>query len=275
MVKALALALLGVALLLPAAAAPAQTEPLQVSALVSDPEAAIAYSQAAIGRRVGDYAFRDTTLAPVRLADYRGQPLVVNLVYTACNASCPVVVQSLDAAVDTAREALGSDRFSVVTIGFDARGDTPQRLRAFARQHGIEPGQAWRFLSAPDQASVTALAGELGFIVSEAPQGFDHIAQTSVLDAEGRVFRQVYGANFAPPALVEPLKALITGQLDLASPAGLIERVRLFCTLYDPASGRYRIDYSIVIAAAVALASLLGMAGVLIRALAARRRPQT
>ncbi len=92
------------------------------------------------------------------------------------------------------------------------------------------------------------LADDLGFLYFAAPQGFDHVAQTTIIDADGRVYRQIYGAAFEPPALVEPLKELIWGR-PAGSNAGtsLLERIRLICTVYDASSGRYRFSYAIFI----------------------------
>ena len=230
-----------------------------------DPEAAIAYSQAAIGRNLEDYSFLDTRRQAVRLADYRGKPLVINLVFTACAESCPIVVQTLQNAVEVAQDALGPDSFSVVTVGFDARGDTPERMRAFAHGQGVDLSR-WAFLSG-DGETVERLVDNLGFIYFPSPRGFDHLAQTTVVDAEGQVYRQVYGAAFEAPALVEPLMELVFGQRAEASGLeNLVNKVRLFCTYYDAAAERYRFDYSIFFALAIGAASLLGLAIVLLRA---------
>jgi len=231
---------------------------------IFEPDAAIRYSQAAIGRQVGDYAFRDANSRHITLAEFRGEPLVVNLVYTSCAESCPLIVQTLARAVEVAQDALGVETFSIVTIGFDTEDDTPARMRAFARRQGVDLPN-WRFL-ATDHDTIERLTAELGFIYAPSPRGFDHLAQTSVIDPEGRVFRQIYGANFEPPALVEPLKALALGDAGkLASVAGLIERVRLFCTFYDPTRNRYRLDYSIVIGIVIGGLSLSGIGFVLLR----------
>ncbi len=230
-----------------------------------EPDAAIAYSQAAVGREVANGAFVDREGRPVRLSDFRGKPLVVNLVFTACAQSCPVVVQSLARAVDVAADGLGADSFSVITVGFDAANDTPARMRAYAHSQGVDRPN-WRFLSA-DAETLERLLDDLGFVYSPSPLGFDHIAQVSVLDADGRVHQQVYGANFTPPALVEPLKALLFGRVEsLASLGDIVERVRLFCTFYDPSRDRYSFDYSFFIALVVGGATLTGMAIVLVRA---------
>lgn len=245
------------------AGAPARAH--EADPAVFEPDAAIRYSQAAIGRQVGDYAFRDTGGGRITLAEFRGAPLVVNLVYTSCAESCPLIVQTLARAVEVAQDALGPESFNVVTIGFDAEDDTPARMRAFARRQGVDlPG--WRFLGT-DHDTIERLTADLGFIYAPSPRGFDHLAQTSVLGPDGRVFRQIYGADFEPPALVEPLKALALGDAGrLASFDGLIERIRLFCTFYDPKSDRYRLDYSIVIGFVIGGLSLSGIAFVLLRA---------
>jgi len=230
-----------------------------------EPEAAIRYSQSAIGREVGAYAFRDTENRRVTLADFRGKPLVVNLVYTSCADTCPMIVQTLARAVEVAQDALGADSFNIVTIGFDSEADDPARMRAFARRQGVDLPN-WRFLST-DGDTVERLTADLGFIYAPSPRGFDHLAQTSVLDAQGRVFRQIYGADFGSPALVEPLKAMALGNAgQSASVGGLIERIRLFCTFYDPTQGRYRLDYSIIIGIVIGGLSLTGIGFVLLRA---------
>jgi protein SCO1/2 len=244
---------------------PAAVRAEQDPNIAFDPKEAIAYSQAAIGRDLGDYSFLDTRHRPVRLAAFRGKPLVVNLVFTACSDSCPIVVQTLQDAVAVARDSLGEDSFSVVTIGFDSRGDTPERMRAFAHGQGVDLAN-WTFLSGEPEA-LERLVENLGFIYFPSPRGFDHLAQTTVIDPEGRIYRQVYGATFKAPALVEPLMELVFGRRAEASAVeNLVNRIRLFCTYYDPNSQRYRFDYSIFIAFAIGAASLLGLAVLLLRA---------
>ena len=258
--RLVALSLLSV-FAIPTGAARAEQDP----SIAFDPKAAIAYSQAAIGRELGDHSFLDTRRRPVRLAAYRGKPLVVNLVFTACSDSCPIVVQTLQDAVAVARDSLGADSFSVVTVGFDTRGDTPERMRAFAHGQGVDVA-SWAFLSS-DAETMERLVENLGFIYFPSPRGFDHLAQTTVIDAEGRIYRQVYGATFNAPALVEPLMELVFGQrAEAGAVTNLVNRIRLFCTYYDPNSQRYRFDYSIFIAFAIGAASLLGMAVLLLRA---------
>jgi len=211
-----------------------------------NPEAALDISQAAVGTMIGDYELLDHLGAPVRLrSDHAGRPLVISLIFTSCHHVCPQTTRHLAEAVDAAREALGTDSFDVVTIGFDVAHDTPDAMGAFARKQGVnEPG--WRFLSATPE-TIEQITSDLGFIYFQTARGFDHINQSSIITKDGEVYSQVYGVTFELPWLVEPLKELVFNRPGSAGHfvAGLVDRVKLFCTVYDPTTGRYRFDNSL------------------------------
>lgn len=207
-------------------------------------EQAVRISQSAIGRSVGDWRFVDRTGRPVRMSDYRGKPLVVSFIYTGCFQVCPATTQFLRRAVNEARSALGAGSFRVISIGFNQPFDAPEALAAFARQQGIDLPE-WEFL-APRATDVEALLAEFGLTVKQTPAGFDHLIQATIVDAEGRIYRQVYGDAFELPMFVGPLKELLSGQATREfSLENVWTKVRLYCTVYDPASGRYRLNYSL------------------------------
>ena len=230
-----------------------------------DEATALARSQAAMGRPVGDHVFLDGNGQRITLAALRGKPVVISLIYTSCYHICPTVTTNLAKVVNVAREALGDDSFSVLTIGFDTPNDTPDRMRVFARQRGIDI-RDWHFVST-DAATLERLADDLGFSYFSTPKGFDHLIQATVLDAQGTVYRQIYGMAPEPPALVEPLKELLYGNPVVVSPlAGLMNNIKLFCTVYDPTTGRYHFDYSLFVAIAIGLLTLGGTAVFIARA---------
>ncbi|MGI9289038.1 MAG: SCO family protein [Pseudomonadales bacterium] len=210
------------------------------------PEKALATSQSAIGRQIANYRLRDHNGAEVLLADFVGKPLVVSLIYTSCYHICPTTTQYLHQVVKKARNALGEQSFNVLTIGFDTENDSPERMAQFAIEQGIAD-EGWYFLSA-NQQTIDELTRDLGFLYYASPKGFNHLVQSSVLDAEQLVYRQVYGMTFDIPLLVEPLKDLVFGRPREQSVLSALEsRIRLFCTVYDPATDRYRVDYSVFI----------------------------
>lgn len=248
------------ALALAAHAATAAAPPI-----VLDEKQALEISQAAIGRAVRDGAFVRADGKRLRLADFRGKPLIVNLVYTGCSEACPVVIETLHRNLEIAQDALGEKSFAVVTIGFDTRHDTPARMRAFARARGAKRPN-WFFLSG-DRETVNRLAADTGFVFRASAGGFVHATQTTIVDAEGKVYRQVYGGGFQAPALVEPLKELVYGRRgSMTSVSGILNRIRLFCTVYSPASERYRFSFGIFVGLIIGFISLAGTAFVLVRA---------
>jgi protein SCO1/2 len=176
-------------------------------------------------------------------------------------------------AVKKAREALGDESFQVLTVGFDTAVDTPEAMRQFARRQDVEDPH-WTFLSGSAE-SVAALTDNLGFVYFPSPRGFDHINQLTLVDSDGVIYTQVYGAAFELPSLVEPLKELVYGEPRAGShfAAGLVNRVKLFCTVYDPNTGRYRFDYSLFVGIAVGAVIVLAVFSLLlIEWLRARRR---
>jgi protein SCO1/2 len=224
-----------------------------------DKDTALGISQDAIGNTLGHYEFTDPLNRKVDLRDNAGKPLLISMIFTSCHHVCPMTTKNLGEAVRAARETLGNDSFDVVTVGFDTLRDTPDAMRAFARAQGIDV-EGWKFLSG-SQETIEALSSDLGFQYFTSPRGFDHINQVTVIDRESVVYRQIYGITFDLPWLVEPLKELVfnrpTSQGHMI--ASLVDRVRLFCTVYNPATGRYEIDNSLFIQ--IAIGFLVVLAG--------------
>jgi len=237
-----------------------------------DADRALEISQSAIGQTLGDYQFIDRLNRNVNLHDYAGKPLVISMIFTSCHHVCPMTTKHLAETTRAARDVLGDDSFEIVTIGFDTVHDTPDAMRAFAREQGVDDS-GWRFLSASKE-TIEALSEELGFIFFASPRGFDHLNQVTIVGRDSTVYRQVYGVTFALPALVEPLKQLVFNRPESAGNifSGLLDRYRLFCTVYNPASGRYEIDNSLFIQIAIGFIVVLSATIFLWRGLRPIRR---
>ncbi len=239
---------------------PARAEP---AAAKLDPAAAIAMGERTLGRTLGDYKLTDSKGALFSLREYRGKPLVINLVYSACSSVCPVTTQHLIDVVTEAGRVFGLDRFAVLTVGFDARNDTVPRMAQFASVQGINLPN-WRVASG-DGATIGALLEDLGFSYRAVAGGFDHPTQTTIVDSAGKVYRHVYGDDFPSPMFMEPMKNAIYGIAAPFSFRGIVDRIKFICTAYDPGSRRYRTDFSLVFGAVIAAFSLLAMAGFILR----------
>ncbi len=241
----------------PVAAAPVNAVDPAPPAL--DAQLALRDSQAAIGRQLADHVLLDGNGKPVRLSSYRGKPLLVSFIYTGCFQVCPTSTRSLQESLQTLRKTFRAEHFNVISVGFNQPADSPQAMRAFAAQYRIDEPN-WDFLS-PAPAAVDALTRDFGFSFLATPAGFDHLLGVTVVDAQGRVYAQVYGERMTPDQLGEPLRLLLRGapmprQLNIAE---LIERVRIICTVYDPNTGTYRYNYGLIVEIAGGVTFVLTM----------------
>jgi protein SCO1/2 len=267
--KAAALLWAAVALLPPLHAQDSQQAPQRPGL---EATSAFAVSQQAIGRTIGDYTLTDREGRPVRLASYRGKPLLVSFIYTGCFEVCPTTTRALNDTVRALQGRFGTNQFNVISVGFNQPADSPQAMKAFAAQHRISQPN-WDFLS-PPQAIVGPLTRDFGFAYQSTPAGFDHVLQVSLVDGDGRIVRQVYGDRPAADALGEPMKQLLLGApLREATPLeSIVDQVRLLCTVYDPKTGTYRVDYSLAIEAAGGLTFIIAVAMYMFNEWRSRRR---
>ena len=80
------------------------------------------------------------------------------------------------------------------------------------------------------------------------PAGFDHVLGVTVVDAEGRIHSQVLGDIVRADRLGVPLRRLLLYDQPLPTLGkleNLVERVRILCTVYDPRTGGYKVDYTL------------------------------
>ena len=224
-------------------AAKLESNPVVPATQIFDEKEAIRVSQEAIGNRLGDYAFLDRSRRTVRLSDYLGKPLIISMIYTHCPVVCATTTRSLT-ALKLSQDALGADSFGVLTVGFDTENDTPETMDFFAKRMNVSLPN-WEFVTA-DPETIKKLSKDLGFVFAPAEEGgFNHITQTTYVDAQGKVYRQIYGDEFENKTLLEPLRDMIYN-IKTAEPglAGFSNKVRLFCTVYDAKSGRYALNYN-------------------------------
>jgi protein SCO1/2 len=99
-----------------------------------------------------------------------GRVVVVQTFFTSCRAVCPATTKCFLALQQRFASRLGRD-LSLVSITVDPRNDTPEKLRAYARQVGAH--QAWRFLTG-SRAEVDAALRRFGQ-ATQAPEGHSNL----------------------------------------------------------------------------------------------------
>ncbi len=224
-----------------------------------DQEALIAVAESAVGRKIGDYPFIDQDGRPFRLSELRGMPFIVSFNYTSCTTACPVIASTLAIAVKKAQKRFG-DSFKVVTIGFDWERDTPERMREYG-QRFTEDFSQWIFLSG-DRNAIEAITREMGFYYEKTRDGFNHLNMVTIVDKEGRVYRQVYGMAVRPGDIIAPLEEILTGRKSTSLLGewwtSMFDTIKLLCSRYNPATGENEFYYPYLIVMVFQAMSIIG-----------------
>ena len=144
---------------------------------------------------------------PVTLESLRGEPVVVAMAYTSCKDICPMIVADMVAIEDRAKQAsITGIRFAFFSL--DPAIDTPERLTAYAHDHGLDPAH-WTLYHGDDKA-VRELAAALGVRYRrDASGGFDHSAIITILDADGTIVAQQPDAQVNTEEMVKKINALL------------------------------------------------------------------
>jgi protein SCO1/2 len=227
-----------------------------------------------IGTRLPlDTAMRDERGRAVTLGEYfGGRPVVLVPAYYRCPQLCGLVQNGIASALRGLALDVGRD-FDVVTFSFDpaepaelAAGKKAAMLDAY-RRPGAERG--FHFLTG-DADSLRRLTEAIGFRYAwdEARREFAHASGLVVATPGGTVSHYLYGVEFAPRDLRLALVEASAGRLGSA-----VDRLLLFCFMYDPATGRYsRLALGAVRAGGILTVVLLALGVALLLRRETRRR---
>jgi protein SCO1/2 len=98
-------------------------------------------------------------------------------------------------------------RFAFFSL--DSALDTPERLKTYAKDHGLDPAH-WTLYQGDDKA-VRELAAALGVRYRrDASGGFDHSAIITILNVDGTIVAQQPDAQVNSEEMVKKLTALPT-----------------------------------------------------------------
>jgi protein SCO1/2 len=220
-----------------------------------------------------DLEFTDEHGASVKLGQYFGQrPVVLAMVYYGCPMLCTQVLNGLGGSLQGMSYSVGKE-YEVVVVSFDP-GETPamatDRKKQFMRRFISDPPEGnIHFLTGRD-SSIKALTGAIGFKYAwdTATSQFAHPAAITVLTADGRISRYLYGVEFAPKDLKLAIVESSEGKI-----GSLVEQAMLFCYHYDPETGRYGFAIMNMVRAAGAL-TVLVLVGAIVISLRRERRQQ-
>ncbi len=195
-----------------------------------------------IGQNVDlDLKFKDEegkTISLRQLVGKNGQSAILSLAYYSCSSLCNFHLNGLKDAFKGIEKPLGSE-FQAIVVSIEPK-ETPElaaaKKRNYIKAYGRPEGAAgWHFLTG-DQASITALAKQIGFKYhwEEKQQQYAHSSAAAVLTPTGEISRYLYGIVFDPK--VVRLSAIEAADGKTGS---ILDRVILYCFHYEASSSKY------------------------------------
>lgn len=138
-------------------------------------------------------AWTDASGRTLRLADLRGRPVLVLLFYGTCQSACPILVRDLQ-RVDEQLSPAERAGLRYLLVSFDPEIDTPPRLAAYAKEHGLT-GDRWT-LAHGGAGEVRELAAVLGVKYRATGDGqYSHTQRITLLDRDGTVAEEFDGID--------------------------------------------------------------------------------
>jgi protein SCO1/2 len=161
-----------------------------------------AVSRLAVIQQAPEFALTAAGGRSVRLADFKGQVLLVNFFFTTCNGTCPATTHRMSQVQQELKvHGLSKNgRVHLLSITLDPARDTPEVLRGYRQLYDIDSAN-WSFLTGPVE-SVSKTVAAWGMWARPAANGqLDHPSRIFLVDGQGRV-REIYNLNFLKPAWV-------------------------------------------------------------------------
>ncbi len=129
---------------------------------------------------VPDFTLTATNGAPFSKADLDGKVWVAYFFFSTCSGPCPVMNRQMAAV---AEEFKGAPSVHFVGFSVDPKGDTPERLAAYAQQFDADTSR-WHFLTG--DLEVIKRAG-VALKVGAADEPIFHSTRFILVDQRGRV----------------------------------------------------------------------------------------
>lgn len=127
----------------------------------------------------------------IELKSLQGKVIVMVMIYTTCKAACPRLVadmRNIEKQVPDDKK----DDVQYVFVSIDPETDTPERLKAFAKENEMED-EKWLFLRGTE-GDTREFAAVLAVNYKEiSPMDFSHSNIISVFDHKGEMVHQQEG----------------------------------------------------------------------------------
>jgi protein SCO1 len=165
------------------------------------------------GDDVPDFKLINQNGKQVSLQQYRGQTLLLTLIYTRCPFPdfCPRVSHEFSAIDHQVRaDPARYGKTHLLSISFDPAHDTPRVLRAygFACAGSKDPAlfTRWEFSAIPE-AELPAFADYFALTYKQEGGLITHTLSTAVISSDGKIFKWYHGADWQASDVLQDIAA--------------------------------------------------------------------
>lgn len=215
-----------------------------VAAVTNPPAAAAPASDTLIGVDEhlgavipGDISFYDEHGTKRTLGEFVDRPTILALVFYHCPGVCGMIQSSLASALTDVRRSAGKD-YRILSFSFDDEETTDLAAEAFTNYASLAgaaiPDGAWAFTTS-DAGNIKRMCDAVGFrYLKNGTHNYTHPALVTVLSADRKIIRHLYGTQYLPLDL-----ELALTEAERNQPGVSIKKALSYCYSYDPKSGRY------------------------------------
>jgi protein SCO1/2 len=135
----------------------------------------------------------------ISLASLKGQPVLVDFIYTSCPGPCSMLTSKLVGVAKELGPKLGS-QVRMISITLDPEHDTPNKLKEYAERLDADRS-GWLFLTGTPQQIDQVLAAYRLSRMREADGTVTHMETMFLLGRDGRQ-RRIYNGVEVKPAVM-------------------------------------------------------------------------
>ncbi|MBK1828766.1 SCO family protein [Haloferula rosea] len=148
----------------------------------------------------------------LKLANLKGQPVLLTIGYASCQFACPRLVADL-MAIERGLTESERKQVAIVFVSIDPTNDTPEKLGEFFKQYHVDQSR-WSGLRG-DSGDVLELSVALGARYRKLENGdFAHSNLITLIDADGSIVHRQEGLGIAPNATIKALRGILPNPTD-------------------------------------------------------------
>ncbi|MDH4227276.1 MAG: SCO family protein [Deltaproteobacteria bacterium] len=202
---------------------------------------------------IADYALVDSKGAALNLKDFLGKPLILVLSYYDCEGACPTLNRELSKMLESLKRTRAGEDYRVLTLSFD-KEDTDSKMTHFASMLGLSDGlgKGWTVARFKDNGDIKKFTDSVGyrFYWSTRERLFIHPSAYIVASPEGRITRVLYGAYSGAKDMELAVLEAKSGKETGSKFRDISDMITVGCYSYNYSSGKYTLNYPLIISAA-------------------------